>query len=131
MPEPEELWALKAKTAVLRQGHLNPSAGPQDLRRRQLTMVCRRQVMGGRRRDTDRPPQLCRSLRVMDHRVLDMDHRARDLAHRLDMGSAGSDRVEFLPGLRAYHRDAADNLGQGDKSCEFWSLRTMPICSAC
>jgi hypothetical protein len=130
MPELEELWALKAKTAVLRQGRLDPSAGHQDLRRRQVTMVCR-PVMAGRRRDTDRPPQLCRSLRVMDHSVRDLEHRARDLAHRLDMGSAGSDRVEFLPGLRAYHRDAADNLGQGDKLCEFWSLRTMPICSAC
>jgi hypothetical protein len=130
MPEPEESWAWKVKTEVLRQGRLDPSAGPQDLRRRQVTMVCR-QVMAGRRRDTDRPPQLCRSLRVMDHSVRDLEHRARDLAHRLDTTGAGSGRAVFRPDLRGYRRGGAVDLGQGDKSCEFWSLKTMPICSAC
>jgi hypothetical protein len=113
MPEPEESWAWKVKTEVLRQGRLDPSAGPQDLRRRQVTMVCR-QVMAGRRRDTDRLPQLRRSLRVMDHRVRDMGHRVRDMDHGLDSTSAGSDRVVFRPDLRGYRRGGAVDLGQGD-----------------
>ena len=105
--------------------HHKHSAGSRGRLRLRSTMQCHR-VMAVRRRDMDHPPpQLCRSLRVMDHRVRVMDLR-RDFTVSADSG-----RQVYHPAFRGYRRDGDVNSDQGDRNCVFWSWKMKPICSVC
>jgi hypothetical protein len=121
MPRPEEClgWKVKIEAPHRRR---QVSAGPGLLRHR---AIMHRLRVTAAHRDMDLLPQLCRSLRVMDHRVRVMDLR-RDFTVSADSG-----RAVYHPAFRGYRRDEDVNSDQGDRNCVFWSWKMKPICSVC